>query len=304
LIALIDAVKVSMGNEQAVRWIHHGATSQDAIDTGRMIQARAALDILDLRLTAIAVRVRELIVTHRDQPQMGRTFLQDARPTTFGFRLSTWLEPILGHVEDLRYQQSRLAIQLGGAVGTRGIFGDAAADVASALAGRLDLRLPTISWHTDRSGILALAQSLERTARTMAKIGSDVALLASSAIREVSVRTGGSSSMSGKRNPIDSVRAIAAASACSGALSMLTSAPAHELDRATGSWHVEWVALPLAFQTADAAIAAIEDCLASLDVDSERMSSQVGEDGLDGLTDAAGHQIDGVLANFDSVIRP
>ncbi len=268
IIALREAV-------DAGKWFHHGATSQDAIDTGQMIQAGRALEIVDRQLGSIAGRLRDLTAEHREQPHMGRTFLQDARPTTFGFRTATWLDAVLDHIGELRDQRSTLSIQLGGPVGTRENYGEDADEVAESLASRLGLSVPDISWHANRSRILSLAQAIERSARTMAKIGTDVALLSSSAFGEVSVRSGGSSSMPHKENPIDSIRAVAASSACAGAVSMLTSAPPHELDRAVGGWHVEWTALPLVFQTAGAAIEAIDLCLESLEVDQETMAASV-----------------------------
>lgn len=286
IIALRDAVG-------AGDLFHHGATTQDAIDTGQMVQARQALDLLDGRLASIADRLRDLTAEHRDQPHMGRTFLQDARPTTFGFRTATWLDPVLGHIEALRDQRANLPIQLGGPVGAREAYGEAGTRVAEAVAARLGLRAPDISWHGNRSIVLALAQAAQRAAATMAKIGTDIALLSSSAVGEVSVRSGGSSSMPGKANPLDSIRARAAASACAGAVGMLTGAPPHELDRAVGGWHVEWVALPMALQAADAAVEAIDISLQSLEVDREAMASHVETPVAIDQT-----QIDNVLRRF------
>ncbi|HUG07918.1 MAG TPA: lyase family protein [Acidimicrobiia bacterium] len=283
---------------EAGPWFHHGATTQDAIDTAQMILAGAALEILEGHLSAMAERLRDLTREHSHQPQMGRTFLQDARPTTFGFRTATWLDAVLDHIVDVRYQRTRLVVQLGGPVGTGDAYGERGRAVIDTLAQRLGLRAPDVSWHTNRSGLLALAQAVERMARTMAKIGSDVALLASSPIAEVAVRSGGSSSMPEKKNPIDSVRAVAAASACAGAAAMLTTAPPHQLDRAVGGWHVEWVALPLVFQTAGAAAEAMEQCLDSLEVDAEAMGSHAGTNSLE----AGFSQIDRVLAACDETL--
>jgi 3-carboxy-cis,cis-muconate cycloisomerase len=279
----------------AGKWFHHGATSQDAIDTGQMIQASRALEAMDVSLSSVAGLLRGLTDEHRAQPQMGRTFLQDARPTTFGFRTAMWLDAVLDAIVDLRGHRSTLTVQLGGPVGTRDAYGDAGSEVIEALATRLGLQVPTISWHTSRGRVLSLAQAAQRAAGAMAKIGSDIAHLASTSLGEIEVRSGGSSSMPEKRNPVDSTRAVASAAACAGAVAMLTSAPAHELDRAVGAWHVEWIALPLAFQTSAAAIEAIGTCLDSLRVDSRSMGSDV--DAVD-----AGEQIDQVLTRYQVVI--
>lgn len=294
LIALKEAIVARVGGE-AGQWFHYGATTQDAIDTGHMIQASQALHIIDDRLAGMARRLRDLTVEYRNQPQMGVTFLQDARPTTFGFRTATWLDAVVGHLRELRSQRDTLAVQLGGPVGTMAEYGEAAPKVLTALAERLELTTPAISWHANRTPILSLAQAVERAGLSMAKVGSDVALLARSG--EVSVRDGGSSSMPGKQNPIDSIRAVAAATACSGSVGMLTGAPPHELDRGLGGWHVEWLALPLVFQTGDAAIEAIGRCLDSLEVDTGVMAA-----GVDTGATTDSTQMDTVLKECDRIL--
>lgn len=298
LFALRERVVEGIETEDARQWFHFGATSQDAIDTGRMIQAARALDILELGLVAVARRLRHLTVEYRDQPHMGRTFLQEAQPTTFGFRTATWLDSVLGHIEDLREQRSGLAVQLGGPVGTLSAYGDKAELVVSSLGERLGMTQPAISWHSDRTRVIRLAHSLQRTAMSMGKIGSDIALLASTDIAEITVRSGGSSSMPDKHNPLDAIRSVSAAAACRGAVAMLGSGSGHELDRGIGGWHVEWLALPLAFQTAGAAVEAIATCIASVEVDQERMSANVAR----AAPDVPPAQIDRVLVRFDSSI--
>jgi 3-carboxy-cis,cis-muconate cycloisomerase len=129
----------------------------------------------------------------------------------------------------------------------------------------------------------------------MAKVATDVALLASTEVGEISVRSGGSSSMPDKDNPIDSVRAIAAAAACSGAVAMLSSAPPLELERGVGGWHLEWMALPIVFQTAGATAEAMRTCLQSLQVDGEAMASRVESTERAGVIAGAGPQIDRLL---------
>lgn len=298
LIALRAWITEGIETEGARHWFHFGATSQDAIDTGRMIQAARALHILELRLVAVARRLRHLTIEYRDQPQIGRTFLQEARPTTFGFRVATWLDSVLGHIEDLRQQRSGLAVQLGGPVGTLSEYGDQAESVVSSLGERLGLTQPAISWHTNRTPVIRLAHSLQRAATTMGKIGSDIALLASTDIAEITVRSGGSSSMPEKHNPLDAIRSVSAAAACCGAVAMLGSGSGHELDRGIGGWHVEWLALPLAFQTAGAAVEAIATCISSLEVDQKRMSANAAR----AAPEVPAAQIDRVLARFDSSI--
>ena len=136
----------------------------------------------------------------------------------------------------------------------------------------------------------------------MAKIALDIALLAQSEVAEVTVRAGGSSSMPEKRNPIDAVRGRAAAEACKGFAAMIAASPVHELDRGIGAWHLEWLAMPLMFQSAAAAVEAVDDCLASLEVDAATMTSRVKPEDVDALRTIDPRQMDRVLARFDKVL--
>lgn len=301
LIAIRSEIEGRL-DEDSRKWLHYGATTQDAVDTGRMLQAREGLGLLIDGTTGVAHHLRGLVERHRAQPHMARTFLQDARPTTFGARAAGWLAATLSHILELREQRNRLPVQLGGPSGDAASFGPVAGEVIAALSRRIGLAAPLYPWHSDRSPIWSLAGAVGSTARTMAKIGGDVALLAQSSVREVTVRAGASSSMPDKRNPIDAVRAVAAATACNGFAVMLMSAPIAELDRGVGGWHSEWLALPLLFHTAAAAVEAMELCLGSLEVDSARMTEAVDRAGSGPAGDSDPGLIQAVLDRLDEVV--
>jgi 3-carboxy-cis,cis-muconate cycloisomerase len=296
LLALRSIIEQRLA-ESDRRWFHYGATSQDAIDTGRMLQARPGLELLESGLIAIAHQLKTLMEDFRGQAHMARTFLQEALPTTFGARAAHWLAPTLDRILDLREARERLRLQLGGPSGDLAIYGGVGSSLAGAMGRRLGLQAPLTPWHSDRSPVWALARTVEATALTMGKIAADVALLAQTGVEEITVRPGGSSSMPGKRNPIDSVRAIAAAACCSGFATMIMGAPTNELDRGVGGWHVEWLALPMLFHTAGAAVASMEECLSTLEVDRARMSAAAGQHDAGG-----GELVDRVLDRFRHVI--
>lgn len=301
LIAIRSEIEGRLDDDSR-KWLHYGATTQDAVDTGRMLQARAGLGLLIDGTTGVARHLRRLVEAYRSQPHMARTFLQDARPTTFGARAAGWLVSTLGHIHELRRQGDRLAVQLGGPSGDAGAFGPAAGEVVAALGRRIGLERPLFPWHSDRSPIWSLAATVGSTARTMAKIGGDISLLAQSSVREVTVRSGASSSMPEKKNPIDVVRTVAAATACNGFAVMLMSAPVIELDRGVGGWHAEWLALPMLFQTAAAAVEAMDTCLGSLEVDGERMTAAVDRAGSGSAGDSDPGLIQAVMDRFDEVV--
>ena len=301
LIGILDEVRGRLTDDGSARWLHYGATTQDAVDTAQMLQARDGLTALEGSLARIAGSMHGLIEAYRDQPQIGRTFLQHAEPTTFGLRVAMWLDATLEHVVTLGKARADLALQLGGPVGNRAKLGDDSDRVVAAVAGHLDLVGTPIAWHTDRTRIWRLVATVEETVRSMAKIALDIALLDQSDTSEVSVRGGGSSSMPGKQNPIDAIRALAAADANRGAAAMITQARPHELDRALGSWHVEWFALPLVFHTAAAALVAVEGLIGSLRVDSEAMASRVSAEArlLDSEVD---QQLRAIVSRYEQVL--
>jgi 3-carboxy-cis,cis-muconate cycloisomerase len=294
LISLRDGISRKLSEESA-GWVHYGATTQDAVDTASMLQFKASLTILDRDLSAVAARLADLAEAHRSTPMMARTFLQQAQPTTFGVRVAQWLEPLVRALIDLRGATTSLPVQLGGPVGNLAPFGEAATRVVETLAAKLGLEAPVIPWHTDRSHVIRPVTVAETIAIAMGKIGTDLALLAQSEVAELKMRPGASSSMDHKRNPIDAIRAVAAAGACLAAASALRSGHGQELERGIGGWHLEWWAVPLVFQAAAASVEAISASLGSLEIDVERMAS--GSGALDALTRvAADNLIEKVLA--------
>lgn len=290
LLAIVDVVRSRLANDDDRRWVHYGATTQDAIDTAHMLLVREALGHLDNEVTGLALVMRGLVEQHRDQPQMGRTFLQQARPTTFGMRVAGWLDPLLTHIENLRVTKSGLAIQLGGPVGNLAEYGPKGTAVVEALAKRLELKAPTIPWHTDRSRVRLVVDVVENSTSSLSKVANDVSLLAQSTVGEVTTRAGGSSAMPNKKNPIDAVRALSAAEICRGAGAIVRGAPPHALDRSLGSWQAEWIALPLLFSSAATVVESVVSLLNSLEVDAATMGSRVEE-----APDLDPGLIDGVL---------
>jgi 3-carboxy-cis,cis-muconate cycloisomerase len=167
-----------------------------------------------------------------------------------------------------------------------------------ALADHLELKAPRMPWHTDRTPVWEVVWAVDRPVASTSKMATDVAHLAQSDTAELTVRAGGSSSVPDKRNPIDAIRALAAADMCHGAAEMILGARPHELDRALGAWHVEWVALPLLFRSASAALEAAASMFETMKIDGAAMDSRV--DNPPGELDV--RQVDGVLQSYEEII--
>jgi len=302
VLALLDVIRAELSPD-ASRAISFGATTQDIVDTAGQLQVQGALGCITADLLPLARRLAELAAEHRATPMIGRTFLQHALPTTLGLRVAQWFDAVATHLTELDVAAGRCAIQLGGPVGALEDFPDRS-DISGRLAARLGLIAPVTSWHGDRSRVVGQCALAGAVARAMAKIATDIALLSSSEIGEVSVRSGGSSSMAGKRNPIDAVHALAAADACVGAVNTVMTTRPVELERGVGGWHLEWFAVPVVFMTCGAAVAAVRNCIDSLEVDAAAMMRNLGGRDTESSTSSAARIADRILAAHDLPARP
>src|SRR3954452_21012090 len=188
---------------------HHGATSQDIVDTAAMLVARNALDLIGEELRGLQRACATLAEQHRDTVMAGRTLLQQATPITFGLKAAQWL---MAAVAAERGLQTSLPAQLGGASGTLAAFGEQGLDVLEGYATELGLDAPVLPWHTNRIPIARLGARRAIAAGAASKIAIDVALLAQTEVGEVrEPAEGGSSTMPHKRNPVGSTLARACA---------------------------------------------------------------------------------------------
>ena len=276
--------RVAASDADAARYVHWGATSQDVLDTGLVLQLRAAapgvIDHLARGVRAAAAHAQR----YRDATMAGRTWLQQATPITFGLKAAGWADAL--HRSQARLRSAlddALVLQFGGATGTLASLGSQGLAVTERLAARLDLPAPDIPWHAHRDRFAQLAAALGIAAGTCGKIGRDIALLAQTEVGEASEAAapgrGGSSTMPQKQNPVASSIALAAAGRAPGLVATLLGAMVQEHERGLGGWQVEWDTLPdLVICTASGARAAA-DALDGLQVDTDRMRANAEASG-------------------------
>jgi hypothetical protein len=85
---------VARDDPEAARFVHYGATSQDAIDTGLVLQLRPALQRIEEELERLGDVLADMAGTHRSTVVAGRTWLQQAVPTSFGLKVAGWLDAV------------------------------------------------------------------------------------------------------------------------------------------------------------------------------------------------------------------
>lgn len=272
---LVRALRAQVGEEHAA-FAHHGATSQDILDSAAMLVAREACRLVDDELAGLAGVCAKLAERHRGSVMAARTLLQQAVPTTFGYKAAGWLVGVIETRARLATVASGLPAQLGGAAGTLAAFGEHGGEVARLYAVELDLREPLLPWHTIRVPVAELAGALAAAAGIAAKIATDVTLLAQTEIAEVSEGDAGvSSTMPHKRNPTQATLAIACERHARANAALLLESLAAEHERPTGAWHAEWHALTVCLAATGGAAAAARRSLESLQVDAGRMRANV-----------------------------
>ncbi len=239
---------VAKNNPEAAKYVHYGATSQDVIDTALMLQLLECHTTIHKNNLILEKNLISLTQKYHHTTMIGRTFLQHAKPITFGFKTAVWLDSILRAKERLHDLEKRcFVLQLGGAVGSLSGMKGEGLTVQNALAKRLNLNVPAINWHTQRDRLVEIATAYAMLVGSLAKIAKDVMLLMQTEVAEVfegaAEGKGGSSAMPHKRNPVNSAAILAAANRTPNLIATLLAVMPQELERSAGLWHSEWETL-------------------------------------------------------------
>ncbi|WP_130901889.1 3-carboxy-cis,cis-muconate cycloisomerase [Pseudomonas sp. Sample_23] len=250
-IPLVKALgkQIASSDAEAERYVHLGATSQDVMDSGLVLQLRQALALIEDQLAQLADSLAAQAQRFATTPLAGRTWLQHATPVTLGMKIAGWLGAVTRSRQRLQELKPRLLVlQFGGASGTLAALGEQALPIAKALAEELQLTLPEQPWHTQRDRIVEFGAVLGLIAGSLGKFGRDISLLMQTEAAEVfepaAPGKGGSSTMPHKRNPVGAAVLIGAATRVPGLVSTLFSAMPQEHERSLGLWHAEWETLP------------------------------------------------------------
>ena len=272
VVALVRALREQAG-EAAAEFVHHGATSQDILDTALMLVARRALAPLRDDLLGAGDRLAALADEHARTPIIARTLMQPALPTTFGLKLAGWFTGLDAARRDLARLSAALPLQLGGPVGA---LHDPA--LVAAMADELGLRPPGLAWQGDRRPVAELAAGLGIAAGAAAKLARDVTLMAQGEVGELreAGEGGGSSSMAHKRNPVAAISTTACALRVPGLVATVLGAMAGEHERAAGAWQAEWPTLLELLTLTGSAASWAADLSERLEVDVDSMTANLG----------------------------
>ena len=200
--AFVDAVAEQLG--PVGRWVHHGLTSSDVVDTALSLQiqdaGRLILEGIDQSLAAVVARAEE----HRHTICIGRSHGIHAEPTTFGWKLAGWaFELDRARTRVARALEVNRVGQLSGTVGT---YAQVDPEVERIACERLGLEPDPLSTQViarDRHAEVLTALALVAT--SLERFATEIRHLARTEVREVEEPFAkglkGSSAMPHKRNP-------------------------------------------------------------------------------------------------------
>ena len=258
-------------------YVHHGATTQDAIDTGQALELQSVLTLADRDLLLIEDMLLEMAAKYKNLPMVGRTHSQQALPISLGLKISVWLLEINRHRDRLRAIIPRaLTGQLGGAVGTMAALGPKGREIARRTMDKLGLNASIVAWHTARDSSAEMATFFAILTASIAKIANEIFQLGKTEIMELrepepAGKSSGSSTMPHKRNPVLCERIVVLSSHIRALSQLVIESMLHENERDPRALWSEWLAMPQICIYTLTALHYLKSILQDLEVYPEKM---------------------------------
>ena len=207
VVAFVNQLAESVGAEG--RWIHHGLTSSDVVDTALALQMREAAGLLDGGLATLLGTIIRRAREERDTIMIGRTHGMHAEPTTMGAKMANWAFEVARARERIALAAAEAATgKISGPVGTYSQISPEIEQVALAALGLRSDQASTQIVQRDRHA--AFVSAIAIAGGTLERIATEIRHLQRSEVDEMRepFRAGqaGSSAMPQKRNPIKSER--------------------------------------------------------------------------------------------------
>ncbi len=168
-------------------YVHWGATTQNIVQTGRILQVRKVHNItrhqFGLSLTALA----DLAEQGSKMIMAGRTQRRQALPITFGFKAAGWIDELLRHLERFdQFEPRFFCLQFGGAIGAMQSFGEYGPEINRRLGRLLALSPLKISARSAGDFLAEYVTTMSLYATTCSKIAQELYTLMSDEFGEVS----------------------------------------------------------------------------------------------------------------------
>ena len=275
---VIAALRRAAG--EAGGFVHHGATSQDVVDSALTLRLVPALGLLSDRLASVEDCLADKSAAYADQPIAARTRHQIAAPTTLGAKIAVWQGMLARNRVRLDQLAPRVTLlSLHGAAGTSAALGPNADRVRALVAECLGLALPQGPWHAARDGMAELAGWLSLVTGSLGKMGLDLIQLGQSEIAEVNAGAGGgSSTMPQKSNPVTAEALVTLARLNAADTGTMHHAMIHAQERDGTALGLEWVVLPAMLERTAASLRLAQSLVATLEPVPSRIAATFAAD--------------------------
>lgn len=276
LIALINRLQ-KLSGEKAGEYVHFGATTQDIVDTGIMLQTKEAYQILLKDSYHLVEVLKKQTKKYRATAMIGRTHGIQAIPITFGFKLAVWLDEAIRNLQRLLDLDKKGVFvgTLSGAVGTYAAFGKKGPEIEKCVLTELGLNVPNISWQSSRDRFSEFAAVLGIYSGLLGKIGHELFNLMKTEVDEVRepFREGeiGSSTMPQKRNPALIEGLASLTQPVFKDAGLMFESLLFDGERDAIHWRNEWIVLPEITNYVDAQLKGAAYILDGLQVNEQQM---------------------------------
>ncbi len=277
VIAFLRSVTERLGPEG--RWLHFGLTSSDVLDTATAVILRDAMAAVETEVARFAEVTRRLAIQHRSTSMVGRSHGIHAEPTTFGFKVAGWYAEITR--DQARLERAREGISVGKVSGAVGTHANVGVEVERFVCEALGLVPdPAATQVVSRDRHAELLTSLAILGGTLERVAVEIRHLQRTEVGEAFEPFGagqqGSSAMPHKRNPVltERVTGLARLLRADAMVGLENMALWHERDISHSS--AERFVFERAFGVAAYATRTLATVLDGLEVDAERMASNLG----------------------------
>jgi len=273
VIAFLRSVTERLGPEG--RWLHHGLTSSDVLDTATAVVLRDATVFVEGELARLAAELRGMALEHRSTAMVGRSHGIHAEPITFGFKAAGWLAEV--QRDQARLARAREEVAVGKISGAVGTHAHVSAEVEAFVCRSLGLAVdPASTQVVSRDRHAELLTTLAILGGTLERMAVEVRHLQRTEVAEAFEPFGagqqGSSAMPHKRNPVlaERISGFARLLRADALVGLENMALWHERDISHSS--AERFVFERALGVAGYATRSMAGLLAGLEVDAERMT--------------------------------
>lgn len=283
-ITIVPLLKVfkKVFKDESGEFVHWGATSQDIMDNGLVLQIREAHAIITRLLTTTYKECLKISEKYKNTVMAGRTHVIHALPITFGFKTAMWAQELKRSLERLEEIKPRLFVgQLSGAVGTMASQEGKGLEMQKLMMEDLGLNVPVISWHPSRDHMAEYVSLLAIIASSIGRISREILSLQRTEICEVEepffMGKVGSSTMPHKRNPQVAENVIALTRMVRAQAPLAVELMGCENERDWGCELAEWDCIPKSSVHLACALEKMNDILENLIVYPEHMKENINK---------------------------